>query len=196
MNEVHLHLVINHLPIFGSLLGILVLCYGMLVKSGHTKIAGFSLLVISAIGAIMAYITGEGSEDAVEKIAGVSKQAIEQHGDFALYAMVVLIAAGATSILGLILTVKKSPLANIVSIITIITALVAFGLAAITGYQGGQIRHTELNSANVNATEGNAPTKKDIALPYKQRVTGSNPVVPTLKIKELDENLTPFLFPV
>ncbi len=31
-------------------------------------------------------------------------------------------------------------------------------------------------------------------LPYKQRVTGSNPVAPTLKIKELDESLTPFLF--
>ena len=39
MSAVHLHLLINHLPIFGSLLGILVLVYGIWVKSEHTKIA-------------------------------------------------------------------------------------------------------------------------------------------------------------
>jgi hypothetical protein len=31
-------------------------------------------------------------------------------------------------------------------------------------------------------------------LPYKQRVTGSNPVAPTLKIKGLHESLTLFYF--
>jgi uncharacterized membrane protein len=151
MSEVHLHLLINHLPIIGSLLGSLVLVYGIWVKSDETKIAGFGVLIISAIGAIIAYVTGEGSEDAIEKIAGVSKQAIEQHGDFALYAMIALIAAGLASILGLFFTIRKSPFANILSIITLIIALVGFGLAGRTGYQGGQIRHTEINSTTANS---------------------------------------------
>lgn len=161
MSEVHLHLLINHLPIIGSLLGSLVLVYGIWVKSDETKIAGLGLLIISAIGAIVAYVTGEGSEDAVEKIAGVSKQAIEQHGDFALYAMIALIVAGVTSILGIFFTIRKSPLANIVSTITLIIALVGFGLAARTGYQGGQIRHTELNTVDASPVEGTEAKDKD-----------------------------------
>lgn len=158
MNEVHLHLLINHLPIIGSLLASLVLAYGLWVKSSHTKMAGFGLLIISTIGAITAYVTGEGAEEAVEKIAGVSKQAIEQHADFALYALIVLIVAGVTSLLGLVFLVRKSPMANILAVITLIVALVGFGLAARTGYQGGQIRHPETMS-----TPGSAATndKKD-----------------------------------
>jgi hypothetical protein len=66
MSDAHIHLVITHLPIFGSILGALVLGYGFLSKSDSTKIASYFLFIISAIGAGIAYITGEGAEEAVE----------------------------------------------------------------------------------------------------------------------------------
>ena len=155
MSLVHLHLIINHLPMFGSLLGSLVLTYGMWVNSEHTKIAGFGLLITSAIAVIVAYVSGEGAEETVEKISGVSKQAIEAHASFALYTMIALILTGVTSIVGFVLSIRKSPLVNILSVITLVIAIVGFGLSARTEYQGGQIRHTELNTAGVNAIEGN-----------------------------------------
>ena len=111
------------------------------------------------MGVVFAYVTGEGSEDTIEKIAGVSKQAVEQHSDVALYAMIALIVSGLTSMLGIFFTLRKSTQANFLSIITLIIALVGLGLAARTGYQGGQIRHTELNAAAANSPVDN--DKKD-----------------------------------
>ena len=65
MSQAHIHLIITHLPIFGALLGTLVLIHGIWSKSIQTKIAAFNLFIISAIGAGIAYATGEGAEEAV-----------------------------------------------------------------------------------------------------------------------------------
>ena len=88
MSQAHIHLIVTHLPIFGSLLGTLVLIYGLFTNSTQTKIASFLLFIISAIGAGIAYLTGEGAEEAVEHIQGVSENIIEQHEDAAMFALV------------------------------------------------------------------------------------------------------------
>ncbi|MDX2250509.1 MAG: hypothetical protein SF052_27255 [Bacteroidia bacterium] len=65
MNQAHVHLMITHLPIFGSILGALVLTYGLWTKSHQTKVAAYFLLIISAIGSGIAYLTGEARTFAV-----------------------------------------------------------------------------------------------------------------------------------
>ena len=146
MNQTHIHLLITHLPIIGSILGGLVLAHGIWTKSNQTKIAAYHVLIISSIGAVIAYLTGEGAEETVEKIQGVSEQVIEQHSDFAVYALVALSILGVTSILGFFITLRKSLLTRVVALITLVIALISFGLIARTGYLGGQIRHTEINT--------------------------------------------------
>lgn len=148
MDQVHIHLLITHLPIFGSILGGLVLAHGIWTKSDQTKIAAYNVLVISSIGAVIAYMTGEGAEEAVEDIQGVAKSMIEQHEDFAMFALVGLIAVGVVSIIGLYFTIKKSSLANMIATLTLVLSLISFGLVARTGYLGGQIRHTEIGTTS------------------------------------------------
>lgn len=148
MDQVHIHLLITHLPIFGSITGGLVLAHGIWTKSDQTKIAAYNVLIISTIGAVIAYLTGEGAEEAVEDIQGVAKNIIEQHEDFALFALVGLIAVGVVSMVGLYVTIRKSSLANTISILAPVVALISFGLVARTGYLGGQIRHTEIGTAS------------------------------------------------
>lgn len=148
MDQVHIHLLITHLPIFGSILGGLVLAHGIWTKSDQTKIAAYNVLTISSVGAVIAYLTGEGAEEAVEDIQGVAKNMIEQHEDFALYALIALIAAGVVSLLGLYLTIKKLSLAKEVALLTLFVATISFGLVARTGYLGGQIRHTEIGTTS------------------------------------------------
>ncbi|HPM31282.1 MAG TPA: hypothetical protein PLJ60_13185 [Chryseolinea sp.] len=53
MNHVHIHLLITHLAILGSILGGLVLAHGIWVKSDQTKIAAYNVLTISSLGAIL-----------------------------------------------------------------------------------------------------------------------------------------------
>jgi Na+/H+ antiporter NhaC len=141
-----MHLLITHLPIFGSILGGFVLAYGLWTKSNQTKIAAYMLFIISSIGAGIGYLTGEAAEETVENIAGVSKNLVEQHEDFAVIALVSLIVLGVASVFGLFLTSRKSQFARAVAVIVLFVSIISFGLVAWTGYLGGQIRHTEINS--------------------------------------------------
>ncbi|CAM2882918.1 hypothetical protein [Flavobacterium frigoris] len=144
MDQTHLHLLITHLPIFGSLLGSLVLGYAIWKKSTTTTLAAYYLLIISAIGTVIAYLTGEGAEETVENISGVSENVIEQHADFATYALVGLIIVGALSLIGVFFQLTKSTFAKPLVTATLFMALISFILVARTGYLGGQIRHTEI----------------------------------------------------
>lgn len=135
---------ITHLPIFGSILGALVLAYGLWTKSNQTKIAAYILFIISSTGAGIGYLTGEAAEETVENIPGVSKNLIEQHEDFAVVALVSLIILGIASIVALFLTSRKPSSARAVAVVVLFISLVSFGLVARTGYLGGQIRHTKL----------------------------------------------------
>lgn len=149
MNPTHIHLLITHLPIFGSILGALVLTYGLWTKSNTTKIAAYYLFIISAIGAVIAYLSGGASEETVENITGIAKNMIDQHEDFAVFALVSLIILGIFSIGGLFLTLKKSAQTKNLAIVILLISIISFGLVARTGYLGGQIRHTEINNVNV-----------------------------------------------
>lgn len=156
MDLTHLHLLITHLPIFGSLLATLVLVFGMWKKSDTTRIAAYYMLIISALGAGIAYLTGESAEETVEKIQGVSENAIDQHADFAAYALIALIAVGVVSLIAIYLEHVKSSLTKSIATVTLFLALISFGLVARTGYLGGQIRHTEIitGAALNNAEQG------------------------------------------
>ena len=144
MDQTHIHLVITHLPIFGSILGGLVLAYGLWTKSNDTKIAAYGLFIISSIGAGIAYLTGEVAEESVEKLTGVFEATIERHEDFAIYALVSLITLGVASIVGIFLTLRNSTATITISFVIFLISLISFGLVARTGYLGGQIRHTEI----------------------------------------------------
>lgn len=156
MDQTHIHLVITHLPIFGSIMGGIVLAYGLWSKSNETKIAAYVLFIISSVGAGIAYLTGEAAEESVEHLQGVIEVTIERHEDFAIYALVSLIILGVACILGIGLTLRKSVATRRVAFVILLISLVSFGLVARTGYLGGQIRHSEIvkgASATIDNTE-------------------------------------------
>lgn len=161
MSQVHLHLLITHLPVFGSILGALVLGYGLWAKSNQTKNAAYFIFIISSIGAGIAYLTGEGAEEAIENIQGVSENMIKIHEDSAMYALISLIILGAMSVIALVVSRFKTSLIKSTSIIILVLSLVSFGLVARTGYLGGQIRHTEIASGAFQSNGGVEGGEKD-----------------------------------
>ncbi|MCX6188123.1 MAG: hypothetical protein NTW54_00685 [Bacteroidetes bacterium] len=155
MTQVHLHLLITHLPVFGSILGALVLGYGVWSKSTSTKMAAYFLFILSSVGAGIAYLTGEGAEEAVEKLPGVIENIIKTHEEFAMFALISLLLLGVSALVALFLSIKNNPLANTAASFTLFISLLSFVLVARTGYLGGQIRHTEITSGAIqnNATQ-------------------------------------------
>lgn len=161
MDQTHIHLLITHLPIFGSILGGLVLSYGLWSKSNDTKIAAYFLFIISSIGAGISYLTGEAAEETVENIQGVVEANIKTHEEFALFALISLIILGVASILGLFLTIRKSPLTRTTAFVILFISLISFGLVARTGYLGGQIRHTEITNGATAPAENSENESDD-----------------------------------
>jgi uncharacterized membrane protein len=144
MNQTHIHLLITHLPVFGSILGAIVLAQGIWTKTEQTKVAAYYLFILAGIGAGIAYLTGEAAAETVESIQGGLEASIEEHEEFALFALISLIALGVAAIGGLYLTFIKSSLSGTAASVILVISLVSFGLVARTGYLGGQIRHTEV----------------------------------------------------
>lgn len=154
MDLTHLHLLITHLPIYGSMLGTLVLVYGMFTKSNHTIIAAYLVLLISAIGGVIAFSTGEAAEETVKNLPAINKQLIENHEESGKLTFAILAALGILSIAGLLLTWKRPKFTKGISAIVLVVSLACIGLSSWTGYLGGQIRHTEIGKGTLQMQDG------------------------------------------
>lgn len=155
MNGVHLHLLLNHAPVFGVFFALVLLAIGRLRRSDDLTRAGLLTLVISGLAAGAAMLTGEPAEHAVEHLAGVSKRAIHAHEEAAELAAVVTYGAAAAALAALVLR-RWAPAARHLTTLALVAALAAFGLMARTANLGGQIRHPEIVGNGTAAAETTA----------------------------------------
>ena len=155
MNDAHLHLVVNHFPIIGSILGLGVLIAGMFLKNNSVKNTGFFLLIIAAIFAFASMATGDGAEEMVEDMPSIGKQIIHEHEELAEKFALVIYATGIFSVFSLFTSYKKNKFEKIGPYITVIFALIAALLATYVGNSGGEIRHTEIRENNTTSDSKN-----------------------------------------
>jgi uncharacterized membrane protein len=147
MNDTHLHLITNHLPVIGFALSALALGWGMFSKSRNTLLLAFTLILISAVGGFIAGNTGESAEEAVENIIGISHDAIHEHEEAAEAAMPFVIASGILSLAAGFLLIKNHKLAGLSQWALLLTVIAGCGLSMRAGWLGGKIRHAqELNT--------------------------------------------------
>jgi uncharacterized membrane protein len=146
MDFTHLHLLITHLPIFGILLGALVLIYGLYTDSSHTLSASYLVFSVACLGGAIAYLTGEPAEETVEQIQGISKSMIESHEESAELSVIGFGILGLFSLFILFFSAKLMVFKRKIAVGMLVLSIICFALAARTGYLGGQIRHTEVSS--------------------------------------------------
>ncbi len=146
MNNAHYHLLVNHLPIVGLVIGILVLIVGLFLKKRDIKLTALGVFVFSAIASIFAFYTGEGAEEVVENIAGISETLIHNHEEYAESFFTFTLILGAISLITFIAELKKFKYAKYLMFITLLLAIADSVLASYVGTSGGEIRHTEIRS--------------------------------------------------
>lgn len=160
MNGAHWHLVVNHLPIIFPIVGVIVMITGLPTKSEAVKRTAFMIFILGALAAISAMSTGEGAEEVVEKINGVTENFIESHEETAETFAILTYILGGISLLGLWASFKQKSFSSIISISTLIFAFVVLFFAKQTGTTGGEIRHTEIRSGNTVPTTDNNNNEK------------------------------------
>jgi len=150
MNEAHFHLIVNHLPIVGLLIGLLVLVTGFILKKSEIKVTALGIFIFSALASVAAFYSGEGAEEIVEKVPGISETLINQHEESAELFFTAILILGVFSLITLILEIKKSKFSNYGFILVFLVTLVSGVLAKNVGTSGGEIRHTEIrNDSNL-----------------------------------------------
>jgi len=147
MSAAHIHLLLNHIPILGSIFGLLLLGYGMLRKSDEIQKTSLGVFVITALLTIPVYLTGDGAAEIVGNLPGVSTAIIQQHNKAATITLIAIEILGVVSLLGLFLSwCSRRELRNWMTLGLLILAMISSGLGAWTGSIGGQIRHTEVRA--------------------------------------------------
>jgi uncharacterized membrane protein len=152
MNDAHLHLLVNHIPILGTLFGIGILIGGILFRNKVVKNCAYLLFITSTICALLAMNTGEGAEELVEDLPNIGHQIIHEHEEIAEKFVILMYVLGAFSILGLVANQKNHAKAKLLAIIIVALGLINFAVGTKVGTTGGEIRHTEIRS-NYNPSQ-------------------------------------------
>lgn len=158
MDPAHIHLLINHVPVLGTVFGLLLLLYGMLARKHEVTRASMGLFVLVGLGATVAYLSGEGAEDTVEGLPGVAESIIEAHEEAALVALIAAIVLGVAGLIILAIWRKETP--RWAAVTTLVLALGTAGVMAWTANLGGQVRHTEIRDGAMTTTvQQDAPSE-------------------------------------
>ena len=151
MSLTHLHLLLNHFPVIGTIIGIALLGVAVARKSTELMKTTLGLFAVLGVITLIVYFTGEPAEEAVENLPGFSEAITERHEEFALVATIVL-ASFAALALGALAFFRGKTLPRWASLFTLVFALASGVVMAYTAMLGGQVRHTEVRTGNPDAT--------------------------------------------
>ena len=101
MDLTHIHLLLNHFPTIGNIIGGGLFLLSLITKSDDLKRASLVVLLGISLIAIPTYLSGNGAQDAIKSLPGVSKSMVETHEGAAFVALGFMEVTGAFAWLGL-----------------------------------------------------------------------------------------------
>jgi len=153
MSIVHLHLLLNHFPVIGAIVGALLLAIALLRRSSELAKLSLGFLAIIGAASIAVFLTGEPAQEALEQLPGFSERLVDRHEDAALVATIVTGTIGALALAAVILY-RRRAVPRWVSMLVLVCAVGSSAVMAYTAYLGGQIRHTELRATGGSLGDG------------------------------------------
>ena len=147
MNEAHLHLILVHIPVVLTPFAAFLLAVGMMRKQPPVCSVALSLLIISTIFCVPAFLLGEGAEELIEHLPGISEDLIEEHEEIADIALWLSVAVGVLSLLALAIRSRAQSLFSLTLKAVLLLSFIASAALGYTAYEGGKIRHPEAYSS-------------------------------------------------
>jgi len=148
----HLHLMVNHLPVFSAAIAIVVLGWGLLAKRRDVVTVGLAISVLAGVGALVARQTGHKAEHQVEHDAWTNRRLVHEHEEAADAAFIVTGISGAVAALALVLRRRGRPGADWLNWLVLVGMLVSMAALSRAALYGGYIRHNEVWPAAIDTT--------------------------------------------
>jgi hypothetical protein len=143
MSATHLHLMFNHLPVFGSAIAIVLLAWALWARSRDLTRAGLILTLVCGVGGFVARQTGHEAEEQIEDLPWAQRELIHEHEEAADLAFILLGVAGLAAAVALVRMRGDKP-ARVETMIVLALVTVGFAVTADAALDGGQIRHEEI----------------------------------------------------
>lgn len=162
MNVAHVHLLVNHLPIFGSFFALPVWALaGALPRQRALLGLATAFTVLTAVGAFAADQSGEGAEEVVELLPRASELALEVHEERAEVAVASAAVTAALAVGATAWSLRRGETSRAAVGATFVAGLVTAGAMAWTGWAGGQIAHDEIRADAPAMGRGEAESDDD-----------------------------------
>ncbi len=143
----HLHLLLNHFPTIGFMIGLALFVVSIIANSDDLKRASLVIFAGIALIAIPTYVTGNAAQSRIADLPEVSQTLIETHEGLAFLALVLIELTGAVSWVALWKHRRTRRVQPATAGLILLLALVTMGVSARTANIGGEIRHSEIQSA-------------------------------------------------
>lgn len=150
----HVHLLVNHAPIFGSLFALALLVASYFTSADVFRRTAFVVLIATALAGAVADLSGDAAKDAIRGFPGVKRAVIHAHEEMADKAYILGDILGVLALAALVKW-RRRPVPGGVSAAAILATAFVGGAMLYTGLLGGRIRHTEVRPG---ATEADAIT--------------------------------------
>ena len=146
MNAAHLHITLVHLPVVLTPTATILLAFALYRRQSTVSTVALALLVASTVLCVPAFLLGEGAEEIIEHLPGVSEDLIEEHEEVADIAFWLSVGLGAGSLALLALRTRAQNLYAKGIKVALFLSVITSGALTYTAYEGGKIRHPEAYS--------------------------------------------------
>ena len=141
----HVHLLINHFPTIGTILGLGLLLLSFMRKNDHLKKVSLEVLFLIALATMPVYVSGQAAAEALKGQSGVSAAAIVAHNDAALGSFIMMEITGFFAWLVLWRMRRIGwPTKGLTYTVLVLSVMTVAAVARAANI-GGDIRHPEIS---------------------------------------------------
>jgi uncharacterized membrane protein len=147
MLPIQIHLGIVHVPVLAMVFATLLFLFSGFRDRVEWKRMAYFIYMLGAIGGLMAFFSGHGSEDMAQRVLELSRKRIHEHEEAGNFALAYCLVTGSLSFVLLFLDSKLSnSRRRLLGRILLVVGLLGCLALSRTAHLGGQIRHSEIAS--------------------------------------------------
>ena len=150
----HVHLLVNHFPTIGMILGLGLLLLSFIRKNDHLKKVSLEVLFLIALATLPVYVSGQAAAETLKGQSGVSAEAVLAHNDAALASFIMMEITGFFAWLVLWRMRRIGwPTTGLTYTVLVLSVLTVAAVARAANI-GGDIRHPEISGGQYSGLFG------------------------------------------
>jgi hypothetical protein len=140
----HLHLLINHVPTVGTVLGIALFLLAIVRDRSELKVISLEVFYLIALGSVPAYMSGVAAHGVLQQRGDAPEAVIAAHQSAALIALFWMGLMGVVSWFGLWQSRRQGQVPRATLAVVFLLSMVSLATMAWAANLGGFIRHPEI----------------------------------------------------